>query len=156
MPFCAILALVLLAAGCGISERNLPRSPQETLRLVPHAFDALRSHVEADIPPNEMEAFLGAGSREEMLIPLDKASLYIESVPWGVVFVLLGKDGSIQETRSFVAFAFSVAWYQGLVVTLHHHPGTGMFYDQPMHVTVERGKLLIEDAEPGWPARHAD
>lgn len=73
------------------------------------------------------------------------------------MFALLGEDGAFQDVQYFPARGgFSVSWYQGLVVTLHNHPGTDMFYHQPMLVAVKNHKLLIEPTEPGWPAKHAD
>jgi hypothetical protein len=47
----------------------------------------------------------------------------------------------VREARS----GFSISWPGDLVVTLHRHPGTAMFHDDPILVRVEKGGIRISE-----------
>jgi hypothetical protein len=108
---------------------------------LPNVYQALRKQKNL---PADIKGDLAAGPREEIFLPLGDGTLYVASMGWAVVFVLVGKAGEIQDAHFEVAKqGFSISWRDGLVVTLHRHPGTGMFYDDPMHVSKKGEKLIF-------------
>jgi hypothetical protein len=72
--------------------------------------------------------------------------LFVCHLFWTVAVCAMDRDLKVLDVRSFPAkcgFALD-----GRIVTFHEHPGTGMLFDTRRLVSVEQGKLVIE--ELGW------
>jgi LysM repeat protein len=85
--------------------------------------------------------------RRRMLLPAqdgDGCLLIAPHVGWKVVFASLSPSLEVRQVEVLHAkCGYSVSWPGELVVTLHRHPGTGMFYDDPKQVSVVGGRISI-------------
>lgn len=133
-------------------QKNIKDATHKQLNI----YDKL---IKTNIPEEYVEDVKSSNDpqREEVFITNDDGIIYVGTYGWSVVFILLNDELNIKDVKYIRAKGgFSVSWYNGLVITIHNHPGTDMFYHEPKHVTSKNNKLIIEDAAVDWPARHAD
>ena len=86
---------------------------------------------------------------DEMLLLDDGqgGNIFLVHFFWTVAICSLDRDLQVRDVRSVQAkCGFSVSWDSAPIVTFHAHPGTGMFYDTRKRVTVQAGKVVLEDA----------
>lgn len=128
-------------------------------QLTPNLYEQLSRRT--DIPSEDKKdiqyGLSNPDDREEAIVPIDGRALYVVNAGWTVAIALIDQDGKFEDVRYFGAKGgFSVDWYQGLIITIHDHPGTGMSYHDPERVTVVGNKLHLERTDPDWPAKHTD
>jgi hypothetical protein len=90
--------------------------------------------------------------RRRMLLPAEDGDGFLFIAPhvgWKVLFVSLSPDLEVRQVEfRHAKCGYSVSWPGELVVTLHAHPGTGLFRDIPIRVSVEKGRLTLAELGP--------
>lgn len=68
--------------------------------------------------------------------------VFITHVGWSVAICHLDNSLTIQQAVSYPAKqGFTICWFQGLLVILNRHPGTGMYNRIPIRVTASGGEF---------------
>ena len=152
------VALSCLTLASAFVHASPTANGNARLPFLPNVYALLRQ--QPNLPADWKHDIESAASvqREETLLPLGEGALYVGHLGNVVALVLVGPAGQVQDMKFFAARAagFSISRHQGLVLTIHNHPATSMFYHEPMLVTALNGKLVVNSTEPGWPARHAN
>ena len=147
-----VVAVSLISCGAPAPISNPPRAMDLDV-----AWANVQSWpgLDSDDQDRIRDGHLYAHTR--LLVPADDGHgvVFIAHSGWVVVIASLAPDLCVRDVKVMMAkCGYSVSWEGGLVVTLHKHPGTDMFWDAPYRVDSAGGRLaLIEvDATSNEPA----
>jgi hypothetical protein len=151
----SLACALALSAAFGACATRAPRSMLEI------AFDHATSFPWVDSGDGG-EDDIGALQRREVQLAEVTAELlgdgrhghiFVCHTGWTVIVFAMDRSLRVTDARSFHAkLGFSIRWRDGdLVITLHEHPGTGMFVDTALRVRVEAARLVIARVDESPP-----
>ena len=105
------------------------------------------------------EDLAAAGKAEKStVVAIGDRRLYVAHIGWSVVLVELSESCEIERGVSHHAklgFSIRPGPKSGVIVTLHEHAGTGLWWDQPLSVTEHAGHLEIKELPGRNPSEEA-